>query len=143
MKITYTPIWKRTARGSVICGGLGLLAGSACGLWMPHALIAAGVLAVFAGMFFDEGTVIESSFLFVITGAMGMISTMFIGDPASTSSVLAKNFASATPWQIVWVIPLQLIGFGIRFLVRRTPKPQLAEQDADDQLPARAESKAK
>jgi hypothetical protein len=27
-----------------------------CGVWMPNALIAAGLLAVVAGMFFDEGS---------------------------------------------------------------------------------------
>ena len=128
MKITYTPIWKRTTRGSVLCGGLGFLAGSACGLWMPHALIAAGVLAIIAGMIFDEGTVIENSFLFVMAGAMGMITTMDIGDPYSPSSIQARHFASATPWQIVWVIPLQIIGYGLRFLVRRMLRQPHAEQ---------------
>ncbi len=98
---------------------------------MPHALVAAGVLAVVAGMLFDEGTVIESSLLFVCAGAIGIIATQFVGDPDSLSSLQAKNLASATPWQIVWVIPLQIVGYGLRFLVKRTPKQQQAEQDVD------------
>jgi hypothetical protein len=102
---------------------------------MPHALIAAGVLAVIAGMIFDEGTVIESSFLFVIAGAMGMTATMSIGDPDSPSSVQARHFASATPWQIVWVIPLQIVGYGLRILVRRMlrqPHAQVQERSATE-----------
>ena len=94
--------------------------------------MAAGVMAVVAGMFLDEGTVIESSFLFVIAGAIGMISTMFIGDPDLSSSQMAKSVASATPWQIVWVVPLQIVGYGLGLLVRRPSRPRHAESGPRD-----------
>lgn len=124
MRFTYTPVWKGATRGFVICGALGFLAGFVCGLWMPHALVVAAGLVVLAGIWSDDGTVIESSLLFMFTGFLGMITTVSIGDRDAPSAVLAEGFLSATPWQIVWIIPLLVVGRGLRFFARRISRRQ-------------------
>ncbi len=124
MKVCYTPIWRRGTRSTLVCVVLGFVAGTVCGLWMPQGLIIGAFLAFATGAALEDGVLIESSIVFIIIAAFGLTVTVVITEPDTLPSHPAMRLVSGFPWQLVWVIPLQLAGFAARgFIATRSGPP--------------------
>lgn len=131
MNFTYTPFWKRRLpHGAMSCGTLGFLAGLVCSLWSPQGLIVVVALAIISGILITKCSVIERSFIFVFAFWQAPILLLSLGDTEPSTTQRISNLAVGALDLIVWVIPLQLVGLGIRLLVDRSPKiNHKSEQD--------------